>query len=735
MISTTAQFLSDIAKTDIKPVFKIFLTRRLSTGLGWEATEITITDEVFDLGELNWDWDSQGFGSFRISNLRMEVDNKDRRWDASSSRFSGFLFYNSKIRIEAGLTLSDGTVETFTMFSGVIIDHDERDDVPRLILTVSANEGRFASEIARKAGITETNILVGTGDGATLTFTFSHFAVGIVTEVRVNGVAKVPFTDYTLTFLNLKGTAAKITFTVAPPAGHAIRADYIRWKTDQRIDEVVQDLIALFTDIQIDKIQVPSFGAVTTIQVHRNKYSEFISWDRQTRVLSGSSSNNLLDVIETPPASNLGEVDLHRFTNFNFGVQGSNFKVVASVLQGDNAFIDDWFAFYEIDLGTAFQRLIDNSFLTSLGKFFGVQTGTTVAYYAKFFTTLAQMQADTFPASPFTTQGYSAFTNGSDLGSFAGNNFRYMRFLIAGKISNGDTVSALRLPAAIVSETFDLGEGFVSWDKFILAESLAGGQIDQFVISPTGEASPLESDVDGSDNIVTAWLRRTVQGVVILSSSIDSTPLFNDSLMEGQTKVTKISVANHGNLTVFEAMKQLALIGNSIFGFTAAGKFFFKDRSPTGSSVYTFDGTKEYHVTNFGLDFAGVYNRIIGIFGNFQKEANYSTESEASPTSETRFGARVLDLQQVLGQPILYLNEEDAALAEALVKFLFAKLKEPKRKTTVNARAVPHLEIGDKVTFDMQDPRQIGDAAFDSVILGMKMGFDSIEQDFRITEV
>ncbi|OGS32986.1 MAG: hypothetical protein A2218_10390 [Elusimicrobia bacterium RIFOXYA2_FULL_53_38] len=242
------------------PVRKVELFRRLADSSGWEAAAIDITAEVTRLDRLSWKLDTDTLNEFKASNISIEVDNSSRIWDnASPGRFAGFQRFHSKIQISLGLKLS-GTDEIFPVFTGVLEDVIEDSDTPTAQLDTRALDQLLEDADGNNAAVLVTNELLGLGDGLKSEFELAQTPVGLVKEVRVGGEVLRPGTRWSTSNLNDPQLRAKITFEAIQPAvGAEIRADYIVWKRDKQIHDVVNDLLNTVPQIQKLTVETASF--------------------------------------------------------------------------------------------------------------------------------------------------------------------------------------------------------------------------------------------------------------------------------------------------------------------------------------------------------------------------------------------------------------------------------------------------------------------------------------------
>jgi len=304
MKSVSAAYKSMQTSSEIRPVRKAELYRRLSNGSGWETTPTNITAEIIRLDRLSWKLDTDDLNEFKASNIRIEINNETRIWDDGSTRFSGFLRYRSKIRIHLGLK-PGSTDEIFPTFTGVIEDIMEDSKTPTLQITLESMDAFLRTQTAEGAGILVPNELIGIGNGVTADFFTTQNAVGIIKEVRVGGIRQRPGKVYSVSQLNEFAKPAKITFVASQPgAGQEVRVDYIRWKTNQQIHTMVQDLLTLVPQVPVDVIEPVTFIDPTfSAEVLHTLESDFNLYElRQASVVS-----------EPSPPSGDGAITLNPF--------------------------------------------------------------------------------------------------------------------------------------------------------------------------------------------------------------------------------------------------------------------------------------------------------------------------------------------------------------------------------------------------------------------------------------
>ena len=291
MKTTSLLYKAAQASNLIFPVRKVELFRRLASGSGWESSPIDVTAEVAGLDRLAWKLDTDALNEFKASNIRIEVDNSKRQWDdGSSARFSGFVRFHSKMRISLGLKVSGGE-ETFSAFTGVIEDANEDSSAPVLQLDIRSMDQLLENADADKAAVLVTNELLGVGDGVRSEFELSQTPAGIVKEIRVAGVPVRPGIRWTAGGLGDPAKKAKIVFdALQPAASEEVRADYIVWKRDQQIHQVVNDLLATVPQVEKLTVETVNFSPPAQREILHTTAGDFAQYSLHRAVVLTETS-------------------------------------------------------------------------------------------------------------------------------------------------------------------------------------------------------------------------------------------------------------------------------------------------------------------------------------------------------------------------------------------------------------------------------------------------------------
>ena len=364
MKAVSLNFKAAQASNLMYPVRKIELFRRLADGSGWEASPIDITTEIIRLDRLSWKLDTDALNEFKASNIRMEADNTARQWD---SRFLGFLRFHSKISISLGLKAA-GAEEIFPAFTGVVEDIIEDSDTPAVQLDIQSMDQLLESADADDAAIQVTNELLGIGDGVKSEFELAQTPVGSVNAVRVGGETLRPGTRWSTSNLNDPQKKAKITFdAIQSASGAEVRADYIVWKRDRQIHDVVNDLLNTVPQVQKLSVETVNFEPAAQRELLHTCIGDFLPYSLRRAVITP----------ETEPPEGDGQLTIDAYDAVSkwqaaLNVSRINFYRVA------NGIHPQWTTQYEADYEPAQEKnTVEGNYTFPWFEF--VPSGTTTS--------------------------------------------------------------------------------------------------------------------------------------------------------------------------------------------------------------------------------------------------------------------------------------------------------------------------------------------------------------------
>ena len=290
-----------------------------------------------------------------------------------------------------------------------------------------------------------------------------------------------------------------------------------------------------------------------------------------------------------------------------------------------------------------------------------------------------------------------------------------------------------------VSPKIDGGTGIVSWDTWKAQTVANNGAVQRFTAAEANSLSgfSFHQALGPGDSIQTDEFQSSngfgiTQKMVFISlfnTSGLNPPALLLNLITLTTANVLITMANMNSRSVLDVLKELARIADFEIGVDGNGKFFFRNKAPAAAAVLVLNESNVERVQTITPGWDRVFNSIRATFGDFVKVADSASEADPAPASIDRFGVRPLS---VGGGNMIF--QTDVDLATVMAKRYFGRYKEPKRRATLTARFMPEVELGDRVTFSIPSPRQVGQS-FDARVLGVAHDLMTFRTEFDLTEV
>jgi len=275
-------------------VKKITLERRAWNGSAYAfETPVDITSDLVEVGKTNFKLYEEGYNVWSYSNCTITVRNERNQWKEGNPDGyfpDGTVAAMSRITIEAGVFLEDGSVELAPVFCGYISEGAELlPDGRNAQLTVLGPMARLDAISAEDAAQFITGELAGSDSGTQ--FTTAQSGVGSIDKVLrgltssgVSGAVElVSSIDYTVAQLNEYSLGAKITLEQALSSGQSLWVSYRYWYRDQTVDALVGIVLDL-AGVASRSVAVPEFAYGI-----RNTFSQ----TDQTGFATGQYSNTM----------------------------------------------------------------------------------------------------------------------------------------------------------------------------------------------------------------------------------------------------------------------------------------------------------------------------------------------------------------------------------------------------------------------------------------------------------
>lgn len=176
------------------------------------------------------------------------------------------------------------------------------------------------------------------------------------------------------------------------------------------------------------------------------------------------------------------------------------------------------------------------------------------------------------------------------------------------------------------------------------------------------------------------------------TSLYDARELISSCRLTQILSTTNVPLVNLTDLTVGEAIAQLAKMVAYEIGFNQDGVFFFRSRQGTYAGV-ELDASKLIDVDNNSADVDSLANRVSVEFGNFKTVVDDFTEGKSRPNTIDTYG---LHTKEISADNFIPADNVDISVAVARANY--EALSTPGQTLQVQCRPDLSLELGDKIT-------------------------------------
>lgn len=723
-----------------------------SKSYAWEGSWTVLPEsEVVTVSPITAKLDTDRLNEFKISNVNLVLKNERRQWksDCRTGYFGptggaifGFEPYWTKFKIESGYEVA-GVATYITLFVGVAVEFNTAGSSDTVQISVQGQEALLMNANAENIANTVTNENMGTGNGSNKDFTTVQPGVGIIVEVSLNGLKKKAGTDYTVSQMNDTTLGAKVSFAVAPGVGVVVRSTYKYWKQDQKIEEVVADLLtAAGIDVLSRDIQSVLFqaGIIKTLTI-----SEESDWAAGSGTavditrLIGSLKINFMDSSNKTLLDSFGgSLDpawsVYTSASISAGeliVGGGNSAASAS-----RPSTRAW-GYWQVKMrrtsgsGPGIFGFLGSSPNNSTSTCY-LDNGYTVfdAVFAGINRVLTTLISAVSPGTNVTV-GIGRNPNGDMRVWFDGvpllsiNDSSYMTSAYLMLASGQFTAWAfddLYVPSDVAaaswtSAAYDLLAAPTAWG--VMQKTVTTSGIGSIVISTSTSTDGISWDAFvpiGAQNQINSALKRYIRVKVELTSGPGGADdLSVDELSIRYTSTTtRIKMPSFEGKTVYEAIQAIGAFANYEWGFREDEVFFFRPKTVDLAVDEALDSsTNLLEITSVTDGYDRVYSEVRASYGSFEAVVGDDGKTKDGPLA--RVGKRVF---QIEGGGVLLNPDTDVATGVATI--IYASVSSPKRQFRARAKLMEWLDLSDTVSLTFSDnvpvrPWSYGDT---SVYLG-----------------
>lgn len=730
-----------------------------SNSYTWESSWTVLPEnEIVSVSPITGKLDTDKLNEFKISNVNLVLKNDRRQWKAGKRGGyfgatdiypNGFEPNWTKFKIESGYDVN-GTATYVPLFVGLATGFNTSAASDTVQVNVQGLEALLINANAENISTLVKYENMGTGNGSNKDFTTVHPGVGIIKEVSLNGTIKKPGTDYSISQTDDPTLGAKISFTTAPASGVVVMITYRYWKQNQKIEDVVGDLLTeagisggsrdisnvIFPTGVIQAHNISSqgdwaAGTKTLVDVNRTPGDLKVDFlDAGNKVLL-DNFNSSLDPAWTTSGSvaitsnqlrignGAGYSYAYRACSRNVGYWEIKVTWVSGMGPASN--FNRGFEFYFLGQGKTtnaggnpilassyFIYTYHSSFSQGIGIAGYDGSGNSIGGFgSSSFYSFSQGTQYTIGIGKNADGTMKVFVNGTEVLSVNSTLFTTAQNVMI----KSDTYSTWDFDDLYFPSSSSSGSSWVSAILDCLSATSAWGQLSKSqTTTGTGSISySTRSSTDGSTwdgyvaigagNQINSALKRYVQVKVDLTSGTTaSDDISVQSISLPYTSATTlITMPTFADKTVYQAMQQIGSFANYEWGFNESEVFFFRPKQVDKTIDEILDGSiNVIDVSSLSDGVDRVYSEVQATYGNFDITVGDDGITKDGPIA--RYGKRRLTID---GGDILLAPDTDIATGVALG--FYAALKKPRQTMKVRTKYMEWLDLSDTVSLTFND--------------------------------
>jgi len=726
-----------------------------------DVAMLGITRDALDRGDIN---------EFKSSNVTIELRNRRNEWSLQNpggkfkADLTARLGYEQQLmefKLEVFYELDDGSESAaITLFIGHASTWDFYPARGVVSVTLESKHVLLRRSNAENVSNPFVNqLLIATGDP--LVFVTSQGSIGRVSAVRISGAPQRLGADVQVSDLNVHNLPAKFTFLVPPSA--TPRADYIQWKRDQKIDQLVKD-VAVAAGIPLTQ-QLVEPVVYTNRVINTKIYTTQADWDgglTRTNIdpstVAGQFNRrwNLVDDFSdldftANPVWTIDRNDSSR-TTFSAATGALVLSQTGSAFGGIYATLSkaygSWrwnatsngsapgsssvsrFYFIRNEAGEGYNLQISNggTVRVRLVRVAASQIETEILDVAA-----ADTAAHEWRITRSSSGEFKVYRDGTLMGTVTDNTFTTgTRFRVASSTGSDVPTDSLTLTFDDLywSEGIDTGATTVTnatslWESQFIDGTVDLGDWLSIVLSktePIGTSTLVETATadesfpgSGVPGVFDAYVavgpagqvqsikRRFLKLRITLTSTAFpefESPDILDATLTYITSTTTIRMANFLGMTGFDAIQKLGEIANYEWGFTRDGKLFFRPRSSATVIQYTIR-LKNLQAPHITRISDGIDRVFNEVRGTYGTHERLVNPTTQNDSRPTSVDRFGVHRLNIGGSQILV--NPDADIATGLTISYYDRFRSPRRRFELIIDMAPQLELGDVILIQVAD--------------------------------
>lgn len=674
-----------------------------------ESTPIDISEMIVKPNTLSMTLDVNEIAQYNCNNITLTLSDPKNKFieGVPDSYFpAGYQLYGSRVVLYYGTDITNRT----PIFTGVIKElpthKPEKYQVElKLVSPLELLKDIEAKEFSNKV-TGEALIYKGNDDDGHYIYWTSSNGVGGFYDVYADGNKIFDGIDYQVSQTNSLGLPAVVTIINPNYYPATITADYLTWKTNLTVEEIVQGLVALAgydsTNEDIRSVvwnvgirnsiaNIPVVMGIGYYPAGGGKYT--FNW-LNTRDSSWKNTS----------ATNESRTERKHILPENFETE---FNIRLDLYTGSWGGVN---GFYQIGADN------NGGYLSNGVRFYLNKTGTTTYHLGIDLVTNGSLSADiwgeNFSGSYVETQRIKVrklgdewyiFINNSQVATFTKALTVESDFLMGSRHltwsnlnqvwrmldSAGNAIGPDMQNPGILTSVVDKGNSLNPWGAITTKteNGSAGVQVTAYFSSDgntfgAGQNYNLLSIIGRNEQ----YLKYILQIVTPPSGGVD---LYDNSAYYISTSL-KLQFVNLSGKTVLEALQDFALISGYEFGVDRQGVFFFRPRIDSTSPIYELGHDTLLNVETLKKNLSDFFTKLTLTFATYPLEF-YANEG-SHPTPIDRYGV----INKDIDKPDI-VNYDNPELAQAIGPQLLEIYSSLSNTIQATGKLNLALELGDIV--------------------------------------
>jgi hypothetical protein len=690
-----------------------------------ESIPIDITDSINHKGtnvSITHQLDKDAANVWKVGNLSLTLYNENNRFwqDKEDGLFpQPYIIYGSKLEYYIGSPTLNDYVKCFTGYLTELPNYRQDDG---LVEIRALNRLDWLKTISAENASTKTTEGPLHPDGKTIITV--NAAVGRVQKVlkeisTSKFVELIEKIDYTVSQLNDYTNGAIIELKSSLLPSEYIWITYIYWKKGIMIDELVNDLLTIAgiddTYRIVEPIVFQNTARIFQTNIFNNSKVKWHYTNNANSLYINSDSASKSSYLSMTCGYNEGSQEWKYMNATTEGAGTYSFNLSFQLFNGSVR--DDGFAGFinnKTNSGYGIRHLIAGFRFVRMNADGSYSDLSQVVYLGEHSLNEYPKSYITFSISP---SGEIRFWFGGDLVWIGiDNTFNHFNFIALRNSRNHyDTMSNIKYSESVMtnySQYSSIFSGVLVYSYPKIRFNFTNNKINFIAfysfaatISTTGVPIPKiwirhrnNSSSQWSDWAVIMPMQILNIGDRLLDIVITSGADKGNEYLLSESRISylgiqdiPLSVCNLTNMSVLDALQELASLAMYEIGFDADDRFFFRKRQQT-TQYKTITDDEIISMSGAKYDINRLKTRVVVGYGSYTKIVDSEQQEEIPPTNKDKYGERTYELS---GSQLLPADNVD--LAYAIAPTIYEELSKLRLTLSIDIILDLELELGDYV--------------------------------------